>query len=315
MAITLLRRQSETPTVLGQDDSRILRYATGGYDGVTKGYADECGYEITGSTLHIKSGETILNGWQAVIDSSGVDVTLGSSATKLYFSIYVEYDLRIAAEPVITIKSQYDTASYPDIAVGEDLTENPYGIRRMLLYTATGQNNTISDVTRKFELCEVGKIKNAVNSIYAQYAKYASEDTSKGTIEERLTNLGFKQGNIILSSDVSASQGTSGIAPAIIKLGNMCYIFGRYTHDGVGSSFVIGTIPEEFRPKDNTYAMWYVTGYAGENVYCRVSINSSSGEITASNDSGRGALDYVNFSGRYDANTKTVQFAQIAYGV
>lgn len=167
MAITLLRRQSETPTVLGQDDSRILRYATGGYDGVTEGYADECGYTTTGSTLHIKSGEIILNGWQAVIDGSGVDVTLGSSATKLYFSIYVEYDLRIAAEPVITIKSQYDTASYPDIAVGEDLTENPYGIRRMLLYTATGQNNTISDVTRKFELCEVGKIKNAVNSTNA----------------------------------------------------------------------------------------------------------------------------------------------------
>ena len=28
------------------------------------------------------------------------------------------------------------------------------------------------------------------------YAEYASTDTSKGTIEERLTNLGFKSGNI-----------------------------------------------------------------------------------------------------------------------
>lgn len=149
----------------------------------------------------------------------------------------------------------------------------------------------------------------------ATIAQYASSDTSKGTIEERLTSLGFKVGNINLSSDVSASLGAGGIAPAIIKLGNMCYIFGRYTHDGVGSSFVIGTIPEEFRPKDNTFAMWYVSGYAGENVYCGVSINSSSGEITASNDSGRYALDYVDFLGSYDANTKTVQFAQIAYGV
>ncbi len=33
------------------------------------------------------------------------------------------------------------------------------------------------------------------NAIYAQYA---SEDTSKGTIEERLTNLGFKQGSVIM---------------------------------------------------------------------------------------------------------------------
>lgn len=35
-------------------------------------------------------------------------------------------------------------------------------------------------------------------------ATYASEDISKGTIEERLTNLGFKQGNITINDNVGS---------------------------------------------------------------------------------------------------------------
>lgn len=221
MAITLLRRQSDTPTVLGQDDSRILRYATGGYDGVTEGYADECGYTTTDSTLRIKSGEIVLNGWQAVIDSSGVDVSLESSATKLYFSIYVEYDLRIAAKPVIAIKSQYDTASYPDIAVGEDLTENPYGIRRMLLYTATGQNNTISDVTRKFELCEVGKIRNATNVTTSINGKAISSIfESDGTTAKKATRASKTTGGYPLLGYGNTSGGVDYTKWAYTNLTN-----------------------------------------------------------------------------------------------
>lgn len=47
---------------------------------------------------------------------------------------------------------------------------------------------------------------NSLNSKYSTYATYASEDISKGTIEERLTNLGFKQGAITVYGDSAQNQ-------------------------------------------------------------------------------------------------------------
>ena len=49
---------------------------------------------------------------------------------------------------------------------------------------------------------------NADNATHAIYAQYASTDTSKGTIEERLTNLGFKK----LPTDRSMTMHVSGAA-------------------------------------------------------------------------------------------------------
>ena len=49
---------------------------------------------------------------------------------------------------------------------------------------------------------------NATNAENATYAQYASTDTSKGTIEARLTNLGFKK----LPTDLSMTMHVSGAA-------------------------------------------------------------------------------------------------------
>lgn len=46
---------------------------------------------------------------------------------------------------------------------------------------------------------EVKKATNATNATNATYATYASADTSKGTIEQRLTALGFKEGSVTLN--------------------------------------------------------------------------------------------------------------------
>lgn len=58
---------------------------------------------------------------------------------------------------------------------------------------------------------------NATNATNATYAQYASEDTSKGTIEQRLTNLGFKQ--LLQDSNGSLSLSVAGaILDASISL-------------------------------------------------------------------------------------------------
>ena len=45
-------------------------------------------------------------------------------------------------------------------------------------------------------------VKNSTNS---KFSEYASADISKGTIEERLTNLGFKQGSIVINAALPES--------------------------------------------------------------------------------------------------------------
>lgn len=185
MAITLLRRQSDVPTVQGQDDSRMMRYAVV-HDGVTRGYQSECGYRTSGSTFTVLSGEIIVDGWQAIIDSLGCAVQAISSSTKMYYIVYVEYDLRISDQQSVTIKSTYTSGAFPEITPGDDLTENPNGLRRFALYRFTIQNGTISGVERLFSYCEVGDSKNVTTSINGKAISDIFE--SNGTTAKKATH-------------------------------------------------------------------------------------------------------------------------------
>lgn len=61
---------------------------------------------------------------------------------------------------------------------------------------------------------------NATNAVYSEYAKYADdtpESIAKGTIEERLNNLGFRQ----LSSDINVDITTPNTATGATKIGEL----------------------------------------------------------------------------------------------
>lgn len=61
-------------------------------------------------------------------------------------------------------------------------------------------NKTISAI-----VSDINGFNEGTRKVYnAIYADYASEDRSKGTIEDRLTNLGFKQGNITINDNVGS---------------------------------------------------------------------------------------------------------------
>ena len=114
-------------------------------------------------------------------------------------------------------------------------------------------------------------MQQAVNATYAQYA---STDTSKGTIEERLTRLGFKEGVIDLNS----------IAPVtstnyVHRQGN--YVTGQLAWRTFFSlpsgDTVLGTIPENFRP---TYTA-EICVFTSDNYNCSIKIGTD-GKITVS---------------------------------
>ena len=85
-------------------------------------------------------------------------------------------------------------------------------------------------------------------NITAKIANYASSDTSKGTIEQRLTNLGFREGSISLASGVTASTNS------LKRQGN--YVIGTLIISNrisvaANSQVTLGSIPLNFRPKEN----------------------------------------------------------------
>ena len=99
-----------------------------------------------------------------------------------------------------------------------------------------------------------GNASTANYATTAKIAQYASSDTSKGTIEERLTALGFKEGAVTpLTNDSAYYTEQKNI---IQRQGN--YVIGQYRaetlipaaldSDKNAYVFPIGTVPEEFRP-------------------------------------------------------------------
>ena len=85
----------------------------------------------------------------------------------------------------------------------------------------------------------------------AEYGTYASLDKSKGTIEERLTALGFKSGSATLNSQYEVVTTQNELK----RQGN--YVLGRIVissttiHNLNFMRHLVATLPEEFRPKED----------------------------------------------------------------
>lgn len=225
--VTLVRKSSDTPNITNKDDTKMIRYAYGGYNGYQKDYLDEFGYTYENKKFHIGGGRASVQGWEVDLDSAGFTVELNGIYVVESYSIYLEVNvLRETAE----IKSIYaNSTQYPEVDEGDDLTKYPSGTARLLLYQLT---------IRSGQLTVEKKIK------VIPYAKDIAEDVS-----QRLTKLGFRKGeceispaNSILPDQVHANE--------IIKIGTNVYV--NLNIDSPSGSWLvsgtIATIPEEFRP-------------------------------------------------------------------
>lgn len=110
---------------------------------------------------------------------------------------------------------------------------------------------------------DIANINTAINNVVngttpvskastATIATYASSDTSKGTIEERLTNLGFKEG-------VFTVDGTGAIMSNQIRKQGKYVIANLQMLSASGITINSLSVPPEFRPKSDTTIV--MTGY------------------------------------------------------
>ena len=228
MGLRLIRQESETPNVSNHDDARMVRYAYGGYDGYVKNRGQEIGSTVSGTSFVVQSGVLNLQGWEVEIDANGVSIPTSASVTnKTYFSVYLEVN---CATDTAEIKSLTDTAGFPDVPAGDDLTENTIGTARLLLYHFTATGGVIADVEKLVQEIPYGSeaLKQAVDAI-----------------NQRLDELGFSEGYVELPSN--------GGGITLKRQGN--YVLAEFNVIGPmgeandpASYYVL--IPEEFAPKE-----------------------------------------------------------------
>ena len=243
MAIEMVRVPSETPNITNIDDFAGLRYAYGNQNGYVIGKGQECSYSVNGVNFKINSGRLVLQGVECDIDANGVDVVIDNVSTLRYYSVYLQVNLALNETKIL---AQYDTAGYQNINTGDDLTANTTGTARLELYRFTANGGVIGNVERT-----VAKIEYSGTAL-------SDYDNSKGTIEERLDKLGFKEGSIEFAS------GYTAVTNKLKRQGN--YVIGQlifnpdaykltYTLTSVNvyttsNQFLIGKVPIEFRPKN-----------------------------------------------------------------
>ena len=164
MAIKMVREPSEIPNINNVDDIIPMRYAYGGQNGFVIGKGNEISNTVSGLNFTVNSGRLVLQGVECDIDATGVTITIDNIATKRYYTVYLEVNLGLNTA---TIKSKYDTATYPSIDAGDDLTENTTGVARLPLYQFTATSGIIGEINKVVESIKYTKdlkVNSAMNS-------------------------------------------------------------------------------------------------------------------------------------------------------
>ena len=292
MALRLVRKSSNEPSVSNTDDARMVRYAYGGYDGSVKDFGSCLAVTTNGSTFTIGSGCIVLQGWETMIDANGWSITVTNLSTLRYYLIYLEINL---ATETSEIKSVYDTAGYPSVSSGDDLTKATTGTARLALYKFTAQNGIIQNVSKMFS--ENSYVKDIISHLYVNINNLAT----------RLTELGFKKGSLELAYRADPANVLNASRNEVVKIGTNVYLNLRtiLTVRKVGNGYIgfnegetLATIPEGYRPYKDVSCFAQISNLvAGAGTYmgCGEFTIKTTGEIVFDNSLGTGTTVLTSF--------------------
>lgn len=212
MAIEMVRVPSETPNINNTDDFIGLRYAYGNQNGYVIGKGQECSYSINGLNFKINSGRLIVQGVECDIDANGVNIAIDDTATKRYYTIYLQVNLALNETKII---AQYDTAIYPKIDTGDDLTQNTIGVANLELYRLVSQSGIISDVDKvvpKVEYTNNIEVKNAIN---AQNVVLETKTSTRYPLNETDGQLMYRNKSVCVAEVLWVGKNYTAISPNI----------------------------------------------------------------------------------------------------
>lgn len=217
----------------------------------------------------------------------------------------IEVDDVIGAELETTPAThgiEYEQDPIAMLKIG-DITQLNTTNKSNLVNAVNEVNQKASATAEEIEKIEDGTVSvpNALNADKANIAQYASDDTSKGTIEERLTNLGFRQGSFSIVDTSVITPAEAGTTQIIITkneikrqgnycIGNFSFYFRfipnpDYGGGGARSYRATITIPDEFKANNETQLSVIrqnaLGNYDAENLY---TISSAVNSFVASGD-------------------------------
>lgn len=220
---------------------------------------DKCTLQNTSIQVQDNQATIIFNGGYIVICGRLVECESGTTFTITAPSsgteegkIILRYDLQSTGNEEFKITTKKDT----ETITTQDLNENPKtGIYELELYSyvATSSQVTLT-INPNIKIISTMNdkmiiLKNDIISEFTQQGKpLYGYNTSKGSIEKRLTELGFKEGNATNLSGVSSV--------TLMKLGK--FVICKFIYTNSKFSF---NIPDDFLPfKDmgiNGYGEYY----------------------------------------------------------
>ena len=145
MALKFLRVPSEIPNINNTDDFIGLRYSYGNQSGYVQGKGSEIDFQVSGSTFKILSGRLVIQGVECDIDANGYDIYVDSVATQRFHTVYLQVSLANMTAQIVDL---YDTATFPSVDPGDDLTVNSIGTARLPLYYFMSISGEVSNVTK-----------------------------------------------------------------------------------------------------------------------------------------------------------------------
>ena len=208
MAIKMVREPSETPNINNIDDIIPMRYAYGNQNGYVIGKGNEISNTVNGLNFTVNSGRLVLQGVECDIDASGVTITIDNIATKRYYVVYLQVNLGLNSAQIL---STYDTATYPTIDSGDDLTENTTGIARLPLYRFIATSGVISEVNKVVESVKYVNETFIKNVKVNNAAQADNATTSSNTIKVNNVEITqpLRQYQLILDTTTISLNGTA----------------------------------------------------------------------------------------------------------
>lgn len=268
-----------TPAQHAQLNAWCLSSKTGILDWGNRCESTSSSYSVSGGTasVYFKKGFVVICGRLVECEEGSSVLVSAPSVGTVNGKIILRFNLSNSGA------EEFEATTKTGALVHQDLNDNPTtGVYEFELYsyTATPTTVTLSRTNTDYIPDVGGKLAQFITVLTGTgmtgtgTPPLQGYDKSKGTIEERLSSLGFKQGNILRAGSVVGK---------IYRQGN--YVIGSITEPisitasmGLSISPIGSATLNDFKPKEETYI--FAINYAGGIAFIRI---STSGIIESGN--------------------------------
>lgn len=291
-----------TPAQHAMLNAWCLASKTGILDWGNKCESSAESYSVSGgaATVYFKKGFVAICGRLVECEEGSSVVVAAPSVGTVNGRIILRFNLSNSGA------EEFEATTKTGALVQQDLNDNPTtGVYEFELYsyTATPTTVTLSRANTDYIPDIGGKLEQFITVLTGSGMTGTGNpplqgyDESKGTIEERLTSLGFKEGNILNAG--------GSVVGKIYRQGN--YVIGKITSVlAISSSMGLSIAPlgtaalNDFKPKEDTFIL--SVQQSGAQAFIRIKTDGSidSGNSISSNLWTMGAT-YPNSFG-YEAN-------------